>query len=146
MSRIIPYEAKDVEGVVFRDDGSFSSLMFNSIKSMLSALANQGNGFTVLEGDKVIGVIGFYVMWDGVCELWSMPTEHTERYPLAYASTIRWYLNKIQNTFDMHRFQIVAADDALHNRWLEFLKFECEGVLRKFSDTKKDFKIWSRVK
>ncbi len=58
---------------------------------------------------------------------------------------IRWFLEQIASIIKVHRVQTTSLADALHDRFMESLGFECEGVLRQFTDLKEDYKAWARL-
>ena len=144
-SQVLVYEPKHLEVLDLKDDGHFSSLLVGGAKARLEVLGELGNGCIIVHDGIALAVMGFCELWRGVYEFWTMPSVHVDKYPKVYASTIKKYVENVMGDLPGHRFQIVAVADAKHDRWLKFLKFEHESVLRKFSDTGQDFNMWVRI-
>jgi hypothetical protein len=48
-----------------------------------------------------------------------------------------------KDEYGIRRFQTVAVDDNLHNRWLSFIGFEVEGLMKEYSVDGEDYKLWA---
>lgn len=103
------------------------------------------NAGTIIYDGRILAVMGYLELWPGVCEVYVLPSKYLPEYPAAFARCIRRTL--YSGIFDrFHRIQIQAQDDKLHNRWIKFLGFECEGTFKKYDSLGNDFKMWARVK
>jgi hypothetical protein len=95
---------------------------------------------------RILFIAGFFQLWPGVYEVWLLPSKHIGTAPRSFARLIRRYIDRIWEDFKAHRIQTTSFHDAFHARWMEFLGFESEGVLRKFTQDQRDMVQYSRIK
>lgn len=115
------------------------------LKARLTALEQIGDATTLVYDGRIVGFSGFLEMWPGVCEVWLIPTVYIHTAALPVARTLKGYVRSLSDTFKFHRMQTNAPDDELHNRWMKYLGFECEGVLTQYSQSKINYKMWARI-
>lgn len=109
----------------------------------LEWLEQTGNGVTLFTQDRsvVLGVLGAVPTLPGVCEVFVIPSKEQAKHPHAFARAVRAQLCTLKPKF--RRIQAVAKIDAFHARWLSWLGFSCEGVLRKYGTHGEDMAMWS---
>lgn len=96
---------------------------------------------------KLLAVVGVMKMWEGVYEIYIVPT--LEAHGSDKGAFIRAIfrlkekLYAFKEELDIRRLQTVAPDDEMHNRWMENLGFFSEGVLRNYSINCEDHRMWS---
>ena len=113
----------------------------------IEALANFGMGGALIDGDKIVAIIGYYEMWTGCFEVWAFPCADIERHAMLYLRTTKRYIQMIERTHDPRRLQTTSFADPLHDRWMRFLGFECEtpNGMRNYSILGQTFNLWSKV-
>lgn len=111
----------------------------------LVAIAEQGYCGTMMYDGRALGIIGAVKMWKGVFEIFIIPTVYVEKYPLAFVRTVKGLLDSFQESHDVVRFQTESLADELHDRWMKYIGFKCEGTLEKFSSTGLDCRMWARI-
>lgn len=111
----------------------------------MRALEVYGTGGALIHDGLVLGVFGYIEMWPGVFEVWAFPSIHVKKYSMVYLRTVKQYINVIIKTFDPHRIQSDAVADDLHDRWMEFLGFKCEGTKEQYFVDKTDARQWAIV-
>ena len=89
--------------------------------------------------------MGFFELCPGVCEVWVLPSKYIPKHGFIFAKIIKSNLEQLWETRGYHRIQVHALDDKIHNRWLKWLGFKCEGILEKYSTKQQNFKIWAKV-
>lgn len=144
--KTIPFKEEYLDLMEFEETQNLDSFVNLDKHAQVEILGKKGNGIVLIYQGRVLGVIGFYEIWENVCELWAAPTIYVADHYLSYARCVKKYADKVYSDFHFHRIQITALDDKRHNRWLCYLNFQCEGVLRQYSNKKETYKIWSRVK
>lgn len=103
------------------------------------------NSATVVYDGRVLAIIGFMVLWQGVCEVYILPSKYISEYPHAFARCLKRVLTSgAFNNF--HRVQLRALKDDLHGRFNSFLGFRQEGILRKYDSEGNDFVMWSIIR
>jgi len=118
-------------------------------------LANSYDGLKILEGlrtawtvlydGRILGVIGYFEMWPGVFEAFLIPSIYLTKYAVPFARIVKRHFDTLAEFHKCHRVQAIALNDALHDRWLTYLGFSCEGVLKEYNVERKDYKIWARL-
>ena len=115
-------------------------------KARLESLMNNSKAAgTFLKDGRVITCAGFVELWPGVAELWQLPTVYITRCVVDYARTLKQYMENVVKTFHYHRLQTTCPADDLHDRWMQFLGFEKEGLLKKYTFSQQDYSIFGRV-
>lgn len=100
---------------------------------------------TVVLDGRILFCAGFCPLWPGVFELWMIPSVYAKTAPVFFARTIRRYIDRIAIDFAAHRLQTTSFDDPFHRRWMTWLGFQPEGVLRQFTQDKRDMVQFGRI-
>lgn len=93
----------------------------------------------------VIGITGYWVVWENVLHVYVLPSIHVPKYPISFVRTIKRWLDMLFKGYRPHRMQTWSLDDKQTNKWMEILGFHCEGVLQKFTYDKIDYRMWARI-
>lgn len=101
---------------------------------------------TFLYEGRILCCCGFIRLWAGVVEGWILPSVYIDTHPISYARKIRQYLDSIMETFNCHRIQSTAINDERHRRWMEFLGFNVEGKMVRYTADKRDFLMYARTR
>lgn len=123
-------------------------------KSMLDTLATPEalsvlKAVTVVEYGpddftRVLGVVGMRLMWEGVADVFLIPRLRlNKRNTIGFVRQVKSAIKIAQDEYRIRRFQTVAVDDELHNRWLSFIGFEEEGLMKEYSVSGEDYKLWA---
>lgn len=143
---IIQFHPKHLEVAMVRDLEQQTVMRIGDAYARFEALAERSKqAVTVMHDGRILACCGFFEAWKGVCEVWLVPTIYVPKYPILFARTMKGYVESIAKTFDYHRVQTIAAADELHDRWMGWLGFECEGVLRQYTEQKQDYKLHARL-
>ncbi len=95
------------------------------------------------DGKTVLAVMGAVPALPGVCEVFVLASEDQQKHPITFAKCVRKELYTLKHKY--RRIQAVAKDDDFHSRWLLWLGFEREGVLKKFGIHGEDMVMWGLV-
>jgi len=142
---MIPFHPEHVKLMEIREFELKGIFAFEKAWEGLVRLHKVTIALTICYDGRILGCMGFLEMWPGVCEVWVIPSKHIEHYGLIFARAVKKNLERLIETHRLHRVQVTAVDDAKHKRWLEWLGFTCEGVMKNYSYQKQDFKMWSRT-
>ena len=144
---IVKYTDEHFDQVELKEELAFKSLLIGDPQIRLNILAQSGNGLVILYDGEILGYMGYYVLWPGVCEIWAMPSIRVNKYPKTYLATVKECIDKtFKEKTEYHRFQVTCPDNAYYDKWIGFLGMTCEGILRQYDTERNDYKIWSRVK
>ena len=95
------------------------------------------------DGKTVLGVMGAVPTLPGVCEVFVLASEAQARHPITFAKAVRKELYTLRAKY--RRIQAVSRDDSFHSRWLSWLGFEREGLMRKYGLHGEDMVMWGLV-
>jgi hypothetical protein len=143
--RYISFKREHLELMDIREREKLLLFSDDDIESKLVSLEEVGNGFTVICEGRILGILGFIFLNQGVSEIWIVPSIYVSQYYLTFSRFTLEYLNRIIDTFKFHRIQMTTPDDELHSRWAEFLGFKKESVLKQFTAKKQDLNMWTRI-
>lgn len=100
---------------------------------------------TFIYDGRIIMCAGFMDMWEGVCELWQIPTVYVHLCPVLFAKTTRAYIESIAETFKYRRLQTASLADDVNDRWMTYLGFTQEGTMQQYTVTGQAYKMWARI-
>ena len=142
---VIPFHLEHLKLMEIREHELNTILTVDDLESKLDNLQKVCNTGTMVYDGRILGVMGFFEMWKGVCEVWILPSKYVAQYGLAFAKKVKQNLKQLKEVHGMHRIQTTTLDDEIHNRWMLWLGFKCEGTLKNYSIHKQDYKMWSEV-
>jgi hypothetical protein len=141
-AKIVPFKIEHLDLMELRDE---EARLVALDPSKYAALAELGWGGTMMFDGRILGALGYFEMWPGVFEVWVIPTVYVPQYARVFLRTVRGYLDRMEETHPVHRFQSPALADPMHDHWMKHCGFVEEGVMPKYSAFKQDFKMWGRV-
>ena len=112
--------------------------------SMLTQMETSGWAYTLVKDGRLVACLGGVRLWPGVWEIWQIPSVYVHKYSKSYCQTILGILDKGAVEESVWRYQTHSPADELHDRWMEFIGFECEGTMKEYTRARKDFRIWAR--
>lgn len=141
---LVPFKREHVAAMHIKDSEA-EDMACEGMAASLEWLERTGNGKTLFAPDNktVLGVMGVVPMTPGVCEVFVIPSKEQARYAKLFASEIKKELWAMRPKF--RRIQAVARPEQFYSRWLSWLGFSPEGVLRKYGLDGKDMLMWSIV-
>jgi hypothetical protein len=113
-------------------------------QQMLEYYASMEFSSTLMIDGQIITCLGLVPLWEGVYEVWQIPSIYVEKHKLEYVKIFRQMMNTYAEKFKIHRLQTHSPADDFHNAWMEFMGFTLEGTLKQYSRFKEDFNIWAR--
>jgi hypothetical protein len=142
---VIPFILEHLKLIELEKDDLFGTVLMTDVEKRLELFQSLGNGVTIIYKNIILGIIGFYEMWPRVCELWAAPSIYMKKYSLVYSRILKKYVEEICENLKFRRVQVTTLNNEKYNRWLKFLNFQSEGILRSYSYCGEDFKMWSRI-
>jgi RimJ/RimL family protein N-acetyltransferase len=105
-----------------------------------------GPAYTLIMDDQVVGCAGVVLLEWGRGEAWTLLSSLFYRYKLTAIRFIKKYLQRIAEDEELKRVQAqVRCDFEAGKRFIEFLGFEREGVLRRFGPNSEDIVMYSKL-
>ncbi len=118
---------------------------YGDFKQRVKDVMKRGETKTAYYEGKVLGAMGYFELWPGVCEVWITSAKDLDKGGV-FALIIRDGLNRFIDPGKFHRVQATAKDTKINETFFIRMGFVCEGLLKKYSITKQDYKMWARVK
>ena len=137
MYKIIPFKIDHIDCMDIREH----EMKFN--KEMLAHLEGKMSITGVIDG-RVISCGGITPYSDTAAILWQLPSIYVEQYAVPYARFIRKWLDETADNLGIKRMETACIDDRLHNRWMQFLGFEKEGVKKQYLFGL-DYSMWGKL-
>lgn len=145
-TKILEFDPIHVDAMEMRGVEAHYYLDLPDSKERVAAVAdNSLFAITVVHDGVVLFCAGFSIVWPGVGDGWIIPSVHVPKYPRVLCRIIKDYLTSFIDTFNLHRVQTTSYHDPLHERWMNWLGFENEGVMRNFTHDKQDHCMYARI-
>lgn len=131
---IKPFEVQDLK--LMKIEGGYN-------EEKMKQVAEIGNSGTIIYGKEILGAMGYYEMWPGVCEVWCFHNKEAG-HDGVFLLVVKDALTELVKKF--HRVQ--ATGLAIDTNFVFFKKlgFEMEGLLTQYTTSKQNYIMWSRTK
>ncbi len=145
MIKTIPFKAEHIECMNIRQYEMDTCLNMPYFQMAIKIWQEQNRALTMLCDGRIIAIAGYVDMWNGVCEVFVLPSIYLKEYPHAFARCVRKILKSgMFNSYN--RVQLRSLDDETHNRFNKFCGFTKEAVLKKYDPFGNDMGIWAVTK
>ncbi len=135
----IPFRAEHFEVLEMRQHEREILNIQELAKAILHGHAN-----TYIIGPDVLCIAGYVQKWEGVLEVYIVPSKHINKYALAFQRLVKETLDRW--LIDNHRLQTASISNVDSDRWMESLGFKCEGILEQYTCLRQDYKQWAKVR
>lgn len=98
----------------------------------------------VSPGGQIIAIMGAYKLWEGVAEVFLVPTKHMPENVFCYLRNVRMEIEDVSIRNNLHRLQTKSIANAQIDKFMELLGFIWEGNHLKYSRDKKNYRSWAR--
>jgi hypothetical protein len=144
---IIPFRPWHLHAMDMRETEQQGVFKVDDVKERFGVLAEVGIAAgTFVRKNEILFCAGFHKLWAGVFEVWMVPSAYVARVPFVVGRLAKRYIDRIECDFKAHRIQTTSYDDPFHERWMGFLGFKKEGVLRKYMPDQTNMCVYGRVK
>lgn len=100
--------------------------------------------YTMVNDGRIVTCMGIIPLWEGVWEVWQIPSVYIAKYMLSYCKAMKYQMDSAGGRINVRRIQSVCPADELHDRWMRFIGFDCEGTFKEYSRFGKDCRMWAR--
>jgi len=105
------------------------------------------NGYAAMLNDVPIAIGGVHKLWDGVAEGWFIVGKYGKSYPIRLARIVRLMVKTMIDDNKLFRLQAsVCLNDKKALRFIKWLRFKEEGIMRKFGPDGVDYMRYAWVK
>lgn len=100
---------------------------------------------TAMVGETYIACAGFIPLWPNTAELWARVSPEAKPYKVEFNQIALNFISDTARALRLIRLQAtVDREFVVAKRWINFLGFEEEGLLRKYFNDR-DYIIYSRI-
>jgi len=144
--KIVPFKIEHINMIDVREyEANTEFKIIQADKGIAEEIELNQNAFTIFYKGIILACWGYTLMRKGVCEIWTIPSKHIKKYGRVYAKTTREQFLRFEKIYNFHRIQITTKADKCHERWLKFLGFHKEGIMKKYAGNGDDFIMWGRT-
>lgn len=120
---IVPFRPEHLNGLV-----NVSEPELQGVK--VEASLADSIGWTGMENDEVLGIIGVKILWAGVGDAWAVFTPQAQKYMLSISRKAKRGINTFMEEQKLVRLQtVVRVGNAVALRWAQWLGFHTEGYM-----------------
>ncbi len=147
-TKVIPFHPEHINVMDMRQHEVDNVMAIKNSQERLIALTQSGVCGTIIYDGMILGAMGVFDMWEGVCEVWVLPSNNVPKHGLVFARIIKRYLKNIIELKHYDRIQVTALNDKMHNRFFSWLGFDREtpNGMDNFSITGCNYNMWSITK
>ena len=144
--RRVPFKVEHLDLMDLRQQERDSYLDDPSFSGRVLAMEHAATAETVIIDGCLVCICGALPLWEGVIEVFIIPSEHVRKFAKSFAGVVKQYVEALPSLFPKtHRIQTVAIDDEVHSSFLEWCGFEQEGLLKRYTKNKLDYKQWAKL-
>ena len=115
-------------------------------EEMVKQMAVAGHAFSLLTNGHLIASGGIYPIWPGFGEAWFLSSDMVVKHKRPVIVQLKKHIDALSKEHEYHRIQATAREDfTVGQRFLEFLGFEREGLLRNYGPDKSDHYMYARI-
>jgi hypothetical protein len=143
--QVVPFEAWHIKIESLREHEQELLRSWGDYQVRLGLFSKVGPAWTIFKDGRFISAGGVIPLCCHVGEAWQFPSKELGKHKIGYGRIYRERVEAILAAGRFKRIQTSCLNDELHNRWMQFLKFEKEGVLRGFGNGGEDFVMYARL-
>ena len=105
------------------------------------------NGYVAMYQDIIAAIGGISLLWDGVAEAWFVLGVKGQEFPYRMAKIVKKMIMTMIEENNLFRLQAsICSNDEKAVRFIKWLKFEEEGIMKKFGPDGADYIRYAWVK
>lgn len=138
--RIIDYSPVHLHELMDGDLNNGAIKNIGYMREWASELQQPGWSFTLIENGHIICCAGIVNMWPGVGEAWFIASDKIHSNARPFIRFAKNSMQKVADENDLWRVQAVCkADWPAAIKFVKFMGFETEGLMRKYGPEAMDY-------
>jgi hypothetical protein len=143
---VLPFVPQHVDQIGLSSDDQHMFASIPDIQNRLEHVSKAKTAWTIFYRGKPALVMGLEYKWDTNYEAWLVPGELSIEHGALLTRGARRFFDKIGAKLGLLRMQIVVCVDREKAvQWARFLKFEREGLMRRYGPEGKDYYMYART-
>jgi hypothetical protein len=143
--KVVKTEPSHFDLIEFRDEEARALALDPYAQQRFIMLGESGSVGTVMYDGRILCIMGHFMLWPGVWEIFTFPSKYIDRYAYQYLKYSKRYLKTQMSVFGIRRYQTTSLDNEVTNRWMEFLGFTKEGNLKGYGPDGADYCSWRLI-
>jgi len=141
---LIPFKIEHLANMDFKESVKSIASVEVLKEAMCKLVGDDTSATMVSEKDgTILGVLGAVNVMPSVCEVFILATKQQGDHPIEFAKSVKKKLYELKTKY--RRIQAIASDDKFHTRWLSWLGFEREGVMKKYGVNGENLVMWGLI-
>jgi hypothetical protein len=130
----IELRPEDTKRALYRDRKGWNDIVENSI------------AYTLLYNDEILCCGGVCIFREHFGEAWILCSCKVEKHSLVAIRATKMIIENIISTYGIYRVQAsIRCDWKRARRFIEFLGFQKEGIMRRYGPDGKDYILYARI-
>jgi len=142
----VPFITEHADDLQSRPDVHKYAEIGAMTKEMVKQMTVKGQAFSLLTNGHLIASGGIYPIWSGFGEAWFLSSGMVANHKRPVIVQLKNHMVELSKEHGYHRIQATARKDwKIAQRFLEFLGFEREGLMRNYGPDKSDHYMYARI-
>jgi hypothetical protein len=146
--KVVPFTVEHFNQMTLKPDMKAETDLIPEYDNYLKNYVRQGYAYTLIreEDGAIVWASGVLLHYPGMGECWALTTPLIHKYPKTVARVVRKILFEIIINNKLFRVQVTCkAKDKRAVKFLKFLGFEIEGLMRSYGPDRSDHFMMGRV-
>ena len=146
MIRLIDFQADHAEELFTKNTTLATADSKYTLRHWLDRMEKKDRAFTLIDNGHLVVAGGIFPVWDGLGEAWMIPSDQIPKYKIKMIKTLRNHIDLITEEDGLRRLQATVRDDFdIAKKFIEFLGFKREGLLKNYGPDGTDHIMYSRT-
>ncbi len=146
MIRLIDFKADHAEELFEKNTSLATADSKYTLPHWIRRMEREDRAFSLIDNGHLVVSGGIFPIWNGTGEAWLIPSDDIPKYKLQIIKTLKNHIKTITEEDELHRLQATVRDDFdVAKRFIEFLGFKREGLLKNFGPDRCDHIMYSRT-
>jgi len=144
--RLIDFQADHAEELFTKNTTLATADSKYTLRHWLDRMEKKDRAFTLIDNGHLVVAGGIFPVWDGLGEAWMIPSDQIPKYKIKMIKTLRNHIDLITEEDGLRRLQATVRDDFdIAKKFIEFLGFKREGLLKNYGPDGTDHIMYSRT-
>lgn len=146
MIRLIDFQADHAEELFTKSSTLVAADAKYTLRHWLESAEKKDRAFTLIDNGHLVVAGGIRQIWDGLGEAWMIPSDRIPKYKIKMIKTLRSHIDLITEEDGLRRLQATVRDDFdIAKKFIEFLGFKREGLMKNYGPDGTDHIMYSRT-
>lgn len=146
MIRLIDFKSDHAEELFTKSSTLATADAKYTLRHWLDRMEKKDRAFTLMDNGHLVVSGGIFPVWDGMGEAWLIPSDEIPKYKIRMIRILRDHISSITEEDGLRRLQATVRDDfEVAKRFIEFMGFKREGLMKNYGPDGTDHIMYARV-